>query len=70
MKLHFIKTSLAFLYGVLPGEKRSSDKAVAGNGSLKDSIFSGNVIAICTEENYALVKSWIPESVRIPKVKF
>ena len=31
MKLHFIKTSLAFLYGVLPGEKRSSDKVVAGN---------------------------------------
>lgn len=31
MKLHFIKTSLAFLYGVLLGEKRSSDKVVAGN---------------------------------------
>ena len=31
MKLHFIKTSLAFLNGVLPGEKRSSDKVVAGN---------------------------------------
>lgn len=38
--------------------------------SLKDFIFSGNVSAICTEENYALVKSWIPESVRIPKVEF
>ena len=38
--------------------------------SLKDFIFSGNVSAICTEENYALVKSWLPESVRMPKVKF
>lgn len=38
--------------------------------SLKDFIFSGNMSAICTEENYALVKSWMPESVRIPKVEF
>lgn len=37
---------------------------------LKDFIFSGDVIAICTEENYALVKEWIPESLKIPKVKF
>ena len=37
---------------------------------LKDFIFSGNVIAICTEENYALVKEWIPESLKIPKVQF
>ena len=35
-----------------------------------DFIFSGNVSAECTEETYALVKSWLPESVRMPKVKF
>ena len=33
-------------------------------------IFSGTVGCECTEETYALVKSWLPESVRMPKVKF
>ena len=38
--------------------------------NIYDFIFSGNVSAECTEETYALVKSWLPESVRMPKVKF
>lgn len=38
--------------------------------NIHDFIFSGNIIVMCTEENYALIKSWIPDSVRIPKVKF
>ena len=38
--------------------------------SLKDFIFSGNVIVICTEENYVLVKEWVPENLKIPKVQF
>jgi len=38
--------------------------------NIYDFIFSGNVSAECTEETYALVKSWIPDSVRMPKVKF
>ena len=37
---------------------------------LNDFIFSGTVGCECTEETYALVKSWLPESVRMPKVKF
>lgn len=37
---------------------------------LSDFIFSGTVGCECTEETYALVKSWLPESVRMPKVKF
>jgi len=35
-----------------------------------DFIFSGNIEVLCTEENYALVKEWIPESLKLPKVKF
>lgn len=38
--------------------------------NIYDFIFSGNVSVECTEETYALVKSWLPESVRMPKVKF
>ena len=38
--------------------------------SIHDFIFSGNMTVLCTEENYALVKSWIPDSVMMPKVKF
>ena len=38
--------------------------------SIHDFIFSGNMTVMCAEENYALVKSWIPDSVMMPKVKF
>jgi len=38
--------------------------------NIYDFIFSGNMTVMCTEETYALVKSWIPDSVRMPKVKF
>ena len=35
--------------------------------NIYDFIFSGNVSVECTEETYALVKSWLPESVRMSK---
>ena len=34
---------------------------------LSDFIFSGTVGCECTEETYALVKSWLPESVKDAK---